>query len=199
MGKSIWYFIKLDLKRSKMRTQYSRIFSNKKKQAQKLLHSIEVESTIFNDCKDYNKILNFFSLHPKFNEKTSNGIRYFTKVENPEYGNNKCSFAVVDLKGNVIPFSIHFPEITNREKDVIRAFKLSLYPNNKINHNKNIYVDENNLELRQIVLLFLERNKMEIKDVEVEIIEKYYNIKDNFLCKRFINFYVDYKKNKILK
>lgn len=94
----------------------NKTFTQLKSASIKIKDEMKIEELIFNGDKRYDVLLEFLEYHPLFEDKTSQGLRCFTKVKYNENENDLELLAIVDENDTINEVSLEFKN-TNNCKD----------------------------------------------------------------------------------
>ena len=184
----------------------NKTFTQLKQDAKTALNSLKLNELIFNDDNRYYTILEFIELHPSFGEKTSLGLRGFTKIKQGEWGNNNYSLAIIDSNDQLISISLSFNKSGNEKSNVLKAFRTAVYPEiakkkkefienetlceisgEIIGAYNNLHIDHHELDFKDIVAKFLKRECISLTDLKINKIGTTYHIAGDWFRNEFID------------
>jgi len=91
----------------------NKTFTQLKSASIKIKDEMKIEELIFNGDERYDVLLEFLEHHPLFEDKTSQGLRYFTKVKYNKNENDLELLAIVDENYRINEVSLEFKNTKN--------------------------------------------------------------------------------------
>jgi ribosomal protein S20 len=187
----------------------------KRKEIVEIITKIDKNKLYF-DCDIFKKLDDYFKYHPKYLEKTKNGIKGYIYSNNKSWGKDNFCFYIINNNNQKIEISQKWSIKTDYKKnEVLKAFRSSI--RNEIKKFKenfvsgetrcaitneilkeNYDVDHHNFDFIVIVKLFLEKYNRTYDDLfkyVVEIKSKRYFSNDDL-----INYFIEFhNKNTTLR
>jgi len=192
-------------------------FTKLKDFARKYKAEILLNTCIYKNNANFQKLIDFFKYHPNYSERFPLGINYFKNIENKDgYSQNKNNIAwlVYGNDGNSFILSCNFskngknklnklkiamrnaiyPEIIKfRNQKFIATFSKCCFCDKPINSTEDLHIDHNNLKFNEIVKQFIKLENLDYKKIKITKNNtdglKYSRFEDTHLQAKFILFH----------
>lgn len=177
-------------------------FTDKKKRAKRILKDTMPGGTITIQEIEFDYLLDFFELHPNWEEKSKHGVYGFQKLKQGQWGNN-YSFFVLGRNGNKTSISTSFAKSGNNIDNIKRAFRTAIRPQieekkalfepgtpceisgESIKSIEDLHIDHHNLDFKDVLNTFLDSRGIRLADVQYQKNNTMYYLSDDSLERDF--------------